>query len=104
MSGISFFQPGAGPSTPCPICGDPRPHSERYPDHLCADCVGRATDEVGRPLRFFNLSLSGGFGAQYADTGEFRDSHVCFVDGVRCQADEARFGGIVVQPWPDEPA
>ena len=99
MSGINYFDPGADGEAPCPVCGDLRPHSPRYPRHLCADCVGRATDEHGRPLRFFNASLLGtGFEAQYADTGKPRDSHVCFVDGVRCWADEARFGGIVVQP------
>ena len=102
MSGISFFQPGAGPDAPCPHCGSPRPQSERYPDHLCAECVALATDESGRPLRFFNLSLTGGFGAEYADTGEPRDSHICFVDGARCQVDEARFGGIVVRPYPHQ--
>jgi hypothetical protein len=51
----------------------------------------------GRPLRFFNLSLSGGFGAEYADNGEPYDSSICFIDDVKCFADEARFGGIVIQ-------
>ncbi len=37
----------------------------------------------------------------YADTGEARDSHLCFVDGVKCRADEARFGGIIIQPVED---
>jgi hypothetical protein len=41
--------------------------------------------------------MSGGFVAQYQDTGEERHSHVCFIDGIKCWADEARFGGIVVQ-------
>jgi hypothetical protein len=98
MSGISFFQPNPGPDAPCPICGSPRPGSPRYPDHVCAECVGRARSEDGRPLRFFNLDLSGGIGAEYADTGEARASLECLVDGVRCRADEARFGGVVVRP------
>jgi hypothetical protein len=96
VGGINFFQPNLGADSPCPICGSPRPHSPRYPDHVCADCVARATDETGRVLRFWNESMSGGFVAKYADTGAKRDSHVCFVDGVRCRADEAYFGGIVV--------
>ena len=102
MTGLTFFQPNPEPDTPCPICGVPRPHSPRYPDNVCADCVGRAVDETGRRLEFFNLTLTGGFGAAYADTGERldtpRDAQTCFIDGVRCRAREARFGGIVVQP------
>jgi hypothetical protein len=101
MAGLSFFQPNPGPDEPCPICASPRPRSERYPRALCADCVDRAQDETGRRLRFFNTSLSGGFGAEYADDGSPRESHLCFVDGVRCQADEARFGGIVIRPVED---
>jgi hypothetical protein len=101
MGGISFFQPNPGPDAPCPICGAPRPHSPRYPDHVCEDCVERACDETGRGIRFFNPSLTGGFGAQYRDTGEPRESHLCSIDGVRCRADEARFGGVVVRQMPD---
>jgi hypothetical protein len=102
MSGLTFFQPNPGPDAPCPICGAPRPHSPRYPDHVCATCVDRAVDDVGRRLSFFNLTLTGGFGAAFAETGERletpRDAQTCFIDGVRCVAREARFGGIVVQP------
>ena len=102
MGQLTFFQPNPGPPTPCPVCGGPRPHSPRYPDHVCADCVARATDEAGRPLAFFNATLLGGFGAAYADTGERLptpdEEQACHIDGVRCIAREARFGGIVVQP------
>ena len=102
MNKLSFFQPNPGPEAPCPICGAPRPHSPRYPDNVCADCVARAVDETGRPLTFFNTSLTGGFGAAYADTGERLDTPgeacLCFIDGVRCRAREAYFGGVVVQP------
>ncbi len=59
-------------------------------------------DEAGRPLEFFNLTLTGGFVAAYLDTGERLDTpdgaQLCLIDGVRCRAREARFGGIVVQP------
>ncbi len=62
----------------------------------------RATDEDGRLLTFTNVSLSGGFAALYRDTHEERNSNVCFIDGVECRADEARFGGIVIQPFDAE--
>jgi hypothetical protein len=54
-------------------------------------------DESGRPLRF-NAAVGAGFAAAYADSGEPRDSHLCFISGVQCRADEAYFGGIVVRP------
>jgi hypothetical protein len=82
----------------CPICHAEVAPSLRYPRYLCSNCAGKATDEDGHPLAFSNESLSGGFIAEYRDTGEARDSHVCYVDGVKCRADEARFGGIVIQP------
>lgn len=97
MTGLSFFQPNPGPDAPCPLCGAPRPHSPRYPNCVCADCVERAVDESGRPLRF-NAAVGVGFAATYADTGEPRESHVCFINGVECQANEAYFGGVVVRP------
>jgi len=83
----------------CPLCSTNVPVDPRYPNHLCEACVARAVDESGRALQFSNRDLSGGFVAAYADTGEKRDSHVCYVDGTKCWADEARFGGVVVQPY-----
>jgi len=42
--------------------------------------------------------MTGGFIAEYEDTGESYPSHECYVDGIPCYADEGRFGGIVIQP------
>ena len=47
----------------CPICGSPVPPSPRYPRQLCRACAQGATDAAGRPLRFQNVSVSGGFAA-----------------------------------------
>jgi hypothetical protein len=52
----------------------------------------------GKELVFCNVSLSGGFEAKYKGTNEIRDSQVCYIQGVKCWANEARFGGIVIQP------
>ena len=88
----------------CPICGREQPALSRYPDYLCRDCVGRASTEDGRRLDLVNTSAGGGFAARYADDGELCEevtlTHVVHVDGIRCWADEARLGGIVVQPRP----
>ena len=86
----------------CPICRSSVTYSERYPNYVCYDCSSRATDENGRSLSFANVSLSGGFAAIYSDTREERDSHECYIDGVRCRANEASFCGIVIQPYDQE--
>ncbi len=72
----------------------------RYRRYVCSDCAARAASADGRRLAFSNIDLSGGYAARYADTGEPYDSHACWIDGIRCHADEARFGGIVVEVLP----
>lgn len=62
------------------------------------ECVSRAKSKGGRLLKFSNIDMTGGFIAQYADTGEPYLNHECYVDGVHCYADEGHFGGIVMQP------
>lgn len=81
----------------CPICGISLQPVPRYPRYVCGECASKAASIDGRLLEFFNISLSGGYGAKYADDKSPYDSHECFIDGVRCHADEARFGGIVIQ-------
>ena len=81
----------------CPICGIALEPVARYPRYVCQDCADRATSIDGRPLEFFNLGLSGGYGARYADNQTSYNSHDCFIDGQACRADEARFGGIVIE-------
>jgi hypothetical protein len=89
----------------CPICGREQPALPRYPDYLCRACVARAETQDGRRLVLVNTSPAGGFAARYADSQELCEeatiTHVVYVDGVRCWADESRVGGIVVQPRPE---
>lgn len=85
----------------CPICLAEVAWYPRYPQYVCRSCFDKAADDAGRPLKFFNESLSGGFLAFYADTNEKRESHICYIDGVKCWADEHYFGGIVIQPARD---
>jgi len=58
-------------------------------------------DEDGRALGFGNESFSGGFVAWYKDTNETRDSHICYINGIRCWADEAHMGGIAIHIYDD---
>ncbi len=84
-------------SDTCPLCRVAMTFNPRYPRAVCFACAGRASDAKGRALDFFNADFGGGFVAFYRDGGEKYDSHDCFIDGHACRADEARFGGIVVQ-------
>lgn len=84
----------------CPICLAPVSPSLRYPRHVCPECASDPRSADGRPLAFYNVDISGGFAGRYSDTGEIYSEHVCFIRGVRCWADEARFGGIVIQVQP----
>jgi hypothetical protein len=80
----------------CPVCStevDPEP---RYPRHLCRMCAERTADKDGRQVEFFE-TLGDGLSARYAATGAAYPSTECFVDGIRCAAEEGRFGGVVIQ-------
>ena len=81
----------------CPICSRRIPANPRYPRHVCSACAKRACDEEHRTLIFHNESLSGGLVVEYRDTGEERKSQVCFIDGVKCRAEEGHLGGVVIQ-------
>ena len=83
----------------CPICNTVVELYSRYPKYVCQDCYRRATDINGRKLHFSNVSISGGYIAYYADSNDKEEyrSHDCYIDGIKCRADEARFGGIVIE-------
>ena len=81
----------------CPICSIPLVEYERYPLYVCLECSNNVTDIKGKRLAFCNVDLTGGFSAKYIDSGRNYNSHTCYIEGIECYADEARFGGIVVQ-------
>ena len=80
----------------CPICQQEVQPSQRYPNYVCVECAKLARSEDGRKLNFYNQSISGGYEAKYADTGEEYNSHDCHISGIMCHANEHRFGGIVI--------
>ncbi|WP_334930180.1 hypothetical protein [Nostoc sp.] len=41
--------------------------------------------------------MSGGFEGIVTETKEKYESQICYIEGVRCWAEEARFGGIVIE-------
>jgi hypothetical protein len=48
-------------------------------------------------LELSQAVADGSYAAKYVESGEPYSSHDCYIDGVHCRAEEARFGGIVVQ-------
>ena len=82
---------------PCPICSQPVQYWERYPGLLCQECSKRTTDKNGTRVSHYNVSFSGGCYGVYDEGKETYMDPYCYVDGVKCIADEHRFGGIVVQ-------
>ena len=81
----------------CPICFTEVLFSPRYPLAVCPECTRRPCDENNRPLVFYNESASGGIAARYADTRGSYPSRICYIDGIKCRADEAYLGGIVIE-------
>ena len=84
----------------CATCSIQVRPNPRYSRLVCRDCAKKMVAANGRPVEFFNRDLGGGFVGRYADTRRPYRSHECFIDGVRCYADEARYGGIVIQVVP----
>jgi len=82
----------------CPICGKDVTEISRYPGYICRNCESRLVDISGEPIEFYNEELAG-FGCigLYKKTRVGYDSNVCYVDGIECYAEEAHFGGIVIQ-------
>ncbi|WP_240614526.1 hypothetical protein [Herpetosiphon llansteffanensis] len=75
----------------------------RYPRYVCADCVALATDQHGCGVQFFNTGVlgTGCAGSYRADQSRYA-SNLCWINGQRCAAREARFGGIVIEVVDDE--
>lgn len=79
----------------CPICDENMLSFERYPNMICNKCVELAVNKNGEPIKFYNIDHTGGFISIVNDIkGE---EHECYINNRKCIADEARFGGIVVE-------
>ena len=80
----------------CPICNEiMKNYYERYPNMVCYKCSGKTLTDKGDKIEFYNVDGSGGF---YSLINNIKDDiHECYIHKRKCYADEARFGGIVVQ-------
>jgi hypothetical protein len=81
----------------CAVCSTKVKSFPRYPRYVCRDCANKTRAANGRPVEFANRDFAGGCVGRYADTHRPYRSQECFIDGVRCYADEAQLGGIVIQ-------
>ena len=79
----------------CPICDKNILHFERYPKMICNECIELAVNENGKSIKFSNVDVTGGF-ISIVNNIKGED-HECYINNLKCYADEARFGGIVVQ-------
>jgi predicted nucleic acid-binding Zn ribbon protein len=91
----------------CPICSAPVEASPRYPTYICGECLTRAVCEQGRRVSFCNTGLLGhGVKMVFLDHPNIparvahfpRHDLIFYLDGNKCSAQEAHFGGIVTFP------
>ena len=88
----------------CSNCKSPVSYYPRYPKYICRNCSAKEiTDENDYELSFSNIGMSGGLRITYKKDGEIikedtsQWQKLCFIEGKRFIATEARFGGIVIQ-------
>ncbi len=88
----------------CYNCKKKVPYSSRYPKYICEECSSKKiVDEEGFELSFSNIDISGGLRIIFMKDGKkikedtMQIKKLCFIDGKRFIATEARFGGIVIQ-------
>ncbi len=91
----------------CPGCGAAQRPFPRYPWYFCKACLKTACDRDDRTLSFFNTSFGGGFGWAFDDEDVYYTQHshaLCLINRRPVIVHEARFGGIVAEPVPDNAA
>jgi len=81
----------------CKLCAIEVMHWSRYPAYVCNTCAEKITDIEGRSVVFSNIDISGGLIGHYRDNEQPYESNICFIEGVKCYAKEARFGGVVIE-------
>ena len=76
---------------------------------MCNECQKNKFDKDGNIVNYSNIDFCGGFISYHQVTnisGQYevieKSDHECWINGYKCYADEARFGGIVIE-WIEEP-
>ena len=82
----------------CSICNREVRFNPRYKNYVCNDCLEESppVDDQGRYMEFFD-DIREGIICKINDERIPRETfYICYVKGVRCVAEEARFGGVVI--------
>ncbi|HHB80745.1 MAG TPA: ADP-ribosylglycohydrolase [Aliiroseovarius sp.] len=85
----------------CPGCGARQRAFARYPGYFCQAGLKSACDGQGQGLEFSNATLFGGLVWRLRGTNTWHDAvHVkCLISGRPVLVHEARFGGVVGEPF-----
>ena len=83
----------------CPVCNVEFQKMMRYPNSICIDCIKNIVDEEGNLVTFSITHEYGDITRTYTKDNHTITtlSNVGYVAGVKCNAGEMRFGGIVIQ-------
>ncbi|WP_072961366.1 hypothetical protein [Chryseobacterium arachidis] len=89
----------------CSNCTKEVKYNLRYPKYICSICSSKDKySQEGMLLEFYNTDLSGGLKIIYKDIhgnvlreDDSKAEFLCLIDGKEFTAQEARFGGIVIQ-------
>jgi hypothetical protein len=68
----------------------------RYPKYVCYWCTLHITDENGKTISISNAELLG-YGVMVNGI-EVESGYPVVIQGIKCTASEAYFGGIVIEP------
>lgn len=84
----------------CPICENNMNYFARYPKAVCGDCVELTTDKTGNKVKFYNSDMlgSGFYSVHDIENKKIKkEDHECYINNIKCYAEEGRFGGIIIQ-------
>lgn len=81
----------------CHVCRVAAPESPFYICEKCREYPVLNSD--GDEMVYYNKSVTGGFEAKNKRTSEISEDHVCYINGVKCWADEYRFGGVMIMGY-----
>jgi hypothetical protein len=87
----------------CPICKIMMDTTHiRYVNVVCNECIDTydTIDRNGNNITFSNIDYNGGFKSiTTLENGEqiVGSNNICYINGSQCIAQEARFGGIIIQ-------
>lgn len=83
----------------CPTCNRYVKYDERYPNYICVKCIDLAADKDGKAIVFYNITQDGhGCQGKYIASEKLYRSSFCYIKGIKCKAQEAYLGGIVIRP------